>query len=649
MPAISYQIATTSSDTTTTGTSYTAITGASVTLTAGRWLILCNCAFRHEEGTGGAEGAAEVEARHNSTRIAVGRWGTAFGSFNTGDAAAGGLLQFHAVIDASASDTVSLYLRRQDGTASTTVRAGHATIIAISLDNLVEGTDYWFADSGSGDTAETSITGTTFVEGDADGQLEVTIPDDGDYLWISSCEGFIGSISASPTVGYQARWRIDGSDSGIEVTQSITNSETSPFVWPNYCVIDVRTYTASDTPRAEWEFANLETGTLNQFRRTRTFLLRLSSLRDYEFITNGGNIQASGGSDVEAANGVSYNFGSTNALILGAAAAEPGGSDWGDAALHRDAGDIDYPDGGYLQATWVSGNIGGFFFLHALAVTGSETFRLVQRTDPSATTYTLGRNAANNASARTPLIALDLYVPDPSGDFGGSCTNTVDFAADFSAVAIVSASCSETASFAASFTATAGISASCLETSDFAADFTGTGAVNATFSETATFSATFTGTSTVQAALSQSATFAATFAGEGLVSSDLLETSTFAATFSGSAAVVAACDAQSELSATFSGVAAIVSTCENTASFEATFSNGSTSTSELFVGGLTESATFQATFTGIGAFAGALSVNSSFRWATSSPISGKTLMRVRTNTRTLVTRQNTRRMRVRND
>lgn len=424
MPAIAYEFDTLAGPVSqggSTGDVYATVSGISVTLAAGRWLVRARASHTNLTGSGSVTRSSSVEVRHNTTRYGVSRWCSLFGSFAP-SVAAGSMLQTFFVIDASNGDTIDMRLRRvnDDGTDDGDVEIGDAIIEAINLDDLVEGTDYWYADGGNSDTAEVTAGDATWITAAAAGRIgqdasevDLTAPSTGDYWVIASIETFNNGTPGTVEDG-RARLRVDGAAAGTGQEHTHTRDVGSPDAYSaTIHEEDVLALTANDQPEIQWEVANDASGDSAGYRRSRIFVLRLGALADYAFIANAGNIQVSSTGTVEGTNGLTFNFGTADVLISGTASWQTGGGDWGRAWLHQDAGDIHHPPTGRMHAV-VDEGVGAaddelpIAFGTIVSSTGSETWRLAQQTDASANAYTLGRARGNGASARTILIALQL-------------------------------------------------------------------------------------------------------------------------------------------------------------------------------------------------------------------------------------------------
>jgi hypothetical protein len=313
-------------------------------------------------------------------------------------------------------------LRREnvDGTDDGEVDAGQCWLVAISLEDLVEGTDYWYADGGNSDTAEVTAGDATWITAAASGRIgqdasevDLTAPSTGDYLVLASLEGFLNGTPGTAEDG-RARLRVDGAAAGTGQEHTHTRDVGSPGAyWSSFFELDVLALTASDTPEIQWEVANDASGDSAGYRRSRIFVVRLSAFSDYAHIVNAGNIQVASAGTVEATNGLTFDFGTNDVLILGCASWQTGGGNWGRAWLHEDAGDVRHPALGRMWAVNDDG-VGAaddempVLFAEVVSSTGSETWRLAQETDSGANAYTLGRARGNGASARTVLIAIPL-------------------------------------------------------------------------------------------------------------------------------------------------------------------------------------------------------------------------------------------------
>jgi hypothetical protein len=210
--------------------------------------------------------------------------------------------------------------------------------------------------------------------------------------------------------------RVDGAAAGTGQEHTHTRDPGSPGAfWSNFFELDVLALTANDTPEIQWEVANDASGDSAGYRRSRILVLRLGAFSDYEYIVNAGNVQVASAGVVEATNGLTFDFGTNDVLILGCASWQTAGGNWGRAWLHQDAGDVRHPSTGRIQALADDG-VGAtddempIAFAELMSSTGSETWRLAQETDSGANTYTLGRARGNGGSARTVLIAIPMEI-----------------------------------------------------------------------------------------------------------------------------------------------------------------------------------------------------------------------------------------------
>jgi len=437
VPAIDYEFDTLTSTVNQTGSSgdvYADISGISITLGATtRYLVIAIASHTNVTGSGGVTRSSEVEVRHNTTRYGVSRWCSLFGSFAP-NVVAGGTLQTFFVIDATASDTVTMRLRREnvDGTDDGEVDAGQCWLAAIDIGDLDEGTDYAYADGGNSDTSEVVAGDATWITAAASGRIgqgggeeAFTASTTGDYLVLASLESWLDGTPGAAEEG-RARFRVNAAAAGTGQEHTHTRDVGSPGAyWGSFFEMDVIALTASDQPEIQWEVANDASGDSAGYRRSRIFILRLAALSDYEAIVDAGNIQVASAGIVEATNGLTFNFGTNDVLILGCASWQTAGGNWGRAWLHQDAGDVRHPALGRMWAVNDDG-VGAaddempLLFAELVSSTGSETWRLAQETDSGANMYTLGRARGNGASARTPLVALPLQTAS-----GASLTGTV--------------------------------------------------------------------------------------------------------------------------------------------------------------------------------------------------------------------------------
>lgn len=438
MPALDYILETLAGPVVNSGASgdVATDTGCTATLTAGRWLVLATASHVNLTGAGGVTQSSEVEVRHESTRLTVSRWSSPFGSFAP-SIAGGTTLKTLYVLDALNGDEITVWLRRDNNGGADTgdVEVGDIQLLCVNLDTLVEGADYWWAEGPNSDTAEVTAAGTTWVDcaaagqfGQGGSQVDFTAPSTGDYWVTGSLNAYVTTVSANTEIAGARMRRGDGTPanigSGVEQQVTLEGGSPTASVY-NFTEEDVLSLTAGDTPDIRWQVNNSSSGTSVGFRRSRLFVLRLDALTDYAFITNAGNIQTSGGSTTEGANGLTFSLG-TDALVTASPISQPGGGNWGRSWLHEDAGDVHHPASAELDVYYNDGSGGsddvGAMKMFYVASTGSQTFRLAQQADGGAGTFTLGRTRGNGGSARTVLLAMTLATPDSGDSHAGSGT-----------------------------------------------------------------------------------------------------------------------------------------------------------------------------------------------------------------------------------
>lgn len=432
MPAVDFEHAAAAGPVTATDATYVA-TGASVTLAAGRWVVMGSCSHVNDSGAGGVTSSSEVEFRHNSTRLAVSRWCSIFGQFRptsgdlSGGAIGGSAARDFAVIDASASDTVSLHVRAVDvGSGFNDALAGDAVIDAINLDLLDEGTDYVYAETANSDTADVVASGTSWVMGSAAGRIgqgagEVpfTVPSDGDYYVRARVENFVSGTVGSAEAA-RMRLRLNGATVGSGVEQLVTQELGSPaaFIIP---LVDeaVLSLTEGAEPEIEIEVSNVSGGVAMGYRRFRLLLIRLAAFRNYTVSAQVDGLQQVGAGDPESSIACTFDYGSgVDVFVTAAPTWQSGGGDWGSGRLHQDSGDVRFPPLGRIDA-YNSGreNIGtggdiNCQALHTIGTfTGSQSFRLGMLTR-GGVNHTYGRNHANDGDANTRIVAFELFTAD---------------------------------------------------------------------------------------------------------------------------------------------------------------------------------------------------------------------------------------------
>lgn len=629
MPALTHTEAIVTGPVTRTAATFAQVTGAVVTLTVtANWLVIPLCSMTNLTGAGSITQAAEVEWRHNTTRHANTRWVSLFGAFAP-SVAAGGTMKGIQVIAATNGDTVELRQQRVDldGTNTGTVETGGIALMCICLAGLIQNIDYFITEGGNSDSAEVTASGTSWVTGAAAGRIgqgagevPLTAPTTGDYLVVGSATGFVnGSPGTVEVSGGRLRRADTSTNLGSGEAQFFSHDVSNPTALQgNFFELDVLTLTANDQPEIQWEFNNDASGTSCGARRTRIFVLRLAALRNYAYAVNVGNIQVASAGTVEGSNGLTFDFGSSrDCLLLGAATWQTGGGNWGRGWLHQDAGDVHHPPDGRIDAVFNDGvgsgdDITVLPFGTLLAQANSVTWRLAEQTDTAANAYTLGRTRGNGGSARTVLVALDLYAVDPS--FAGTCAATAAFSAAFTGTGAVAGTAAGTCTASATFTGVGAFAGSASAAATFAATIGGAGAIAASCNATGMFAATFGGLAAVSGTCIAAASYSATFTGVGAFSGSASCEATFSAAFMGAGAVLGTASCSASFTAAFTGVAAITASCTAVAAFSATFSEGALAPNMAM--SLSAAASFAGTFTGIGAFGGALVADANFRWAT---------------------------------
>lgn len=437
MPAVDFEHSVAAGPVTATGASYVA-TGASCTLAAGRWVVMGSCSHVNASGGGGVTSSSEVEFRHNSTRLALSRWCSIFGAFRptsgdlSGGAVGGSAARDFAVINASASDTVSMHVRAVDvGSGFNDALAGDAVIDCINLDLLTEGVDYVYAETANSDTADVVASGTSWVTGSAAGRIgqgasEVpfTAPSTGDYYVRARVENFVSGAVGSAEAA-RMRLRLNGATIGSGVEQLVTQELGSPtaFIIP---LVDeaVIPLTMGDQPELQIEVSNVSGGVAMGYRRFRILLIRLAAFRNYTVSSQVDGLQQAGSGDPESSTSCTFDYGTGVDVFLTACPTwQSGGGDWGSGRLHQDSGDVRFPPLGRIDAyntgrenVGTGGDI-NCQALHTIGTfTGSQSFRLGMLTR-GGVNHTYGRNHANSADANTRIVAFELYTADSATTF----------------------------------------------------------------------------------------------------------------------------------------------------------------------------------------------------------------------------------------
>lgn len=621
MPNLATVYATQSSNpysvTGTTGDSYTDAT-CTATLTAGRWLIMVIASHQNRTGSGSLTIASELEIRLNSTRIGTARWANAFGGFvpdsNTGHSYRG-----FVVATVANGDTVSVWVRRRDlggATGGDVIRVDDAQIIAINLDLLTEGTDYVYAAAANSDTSEVVTTDATWVTANAAGrighgasEIPYTAPATDNY-WVlaqieSALDGTAGTVERSG-----ARLRMDNGSgfatigSGEQYHSHVVGNPTTfqcSFVEEDWIAL-----TSGDQPVIRWEVNNDTLGDAGGFRRSRVFMLRAGALANSSAIVNAGNGQiASGGGTTEAANGLSFNFGtSLPTFITGSCNSQHGGSNWARLWLHEDAGDVHHPAGNrddvYTLAAENMSSTGDILsqrFMELGTLSGSQVWRYAKTSDSGAMASSFGRNRGDTASVRTVLIALQLTTA-PTGAFSGAIAASTTVAGSFVSAYTGAVACTSTLTG----TFASGFSATCAANTTVAGAFAS--ALIGAVSCTGTLVATFQGVAAVVGTIPAIATLAGTFA--AALQGTCAAIATFAGTFS-----TATADA-------FNGTVACTSTFA-LAGLTVPFSGTCAATSTLvtsfvsaYTGAFTGTTTFAGTFVGVGTLGGSIGATCTF-------------------------------------
>lgn len=385
------------------------------------------------QATHGTDGAfpstsgSEMEARFGTTRYALSGAYNYFADFNSGDVANGGVLAAAFTVVGDGSSTINLRVRVNGGTD--TARWGGAVLIAIPLTLLTLGTDYWVAEAPNSDTAEVTCAGTAFQTGDSDGILTFTPASTGDYTLIFSAESFLNGTPDPGGEQHRARARMDdGTAQTICTETEFTKDTDGGFVAqssPSFLLYDHRTLTGGVAHTFQWEFANSTPGDSMGYRRTRVFAFRDAAFRNVAAIVDGGNVVANGG-DADAANSLDWDFGSSVGTLVLASCSHQNGFAFGDASLFDGA--TEYPTSGIFPSivnvgTTTSNDQAWVSISECLTLSGAQSWLLRGHSD-SANDLTFGRNYGNTAPARTPLIAIDLYVPGAASPATGTAAMT---------------------------------------------------------------------------------------------------------------------------------------------------------------------------------------------------------------------------------
>lgn len=623
---------------TATGATWVA-TGASVTLTAGRWLIRPNVSHVNASGAGGVTSSSQVELRQNAARIGVNRWCSFYGAFRptsgalSGGAIGGSALKGFAVITAAASDTVTAHVSSHDsGSGHNNALAGDAVIEAVNLDTLVLGTDYVYAESANSDTADIVAAGTTWVTssaasriGPSGGRVSLTIPSTGVWWIIACAESFISGAPSGSEVAWCRLRRIDGTPTTIGSGQesNFTHNTGSPSAFVHQFVEeDVRSFTAGEQPEIELQFRNVSGGVACGVRRVRILMVRLAAFRNATVASPTiDGLQQVGAGVPESVNGLTFNYGSNvNVYVSCSPTWQSGGGNWGAAHLHRDAGDVHYPELGRIEAFDVAreniGSGGDYTCVQLPAllqnVSGSQTMRLALET-LGGVNHTLGRTQANTGDATTQMVAFELYTPDLSGDFAGIIAATSTHAANIRGDGRLAGTiaCATTHSAAVQGAARFVGTIACAETQTGALTGAGriAGTVAAASTQTASlrgagaFTGTAAGASTQTAQLAGSGRFAGTCVGATTHAATLRGTAAFGGTSTGTATVVGSARGAGVIGGSIAGVATLA----------AQFSEPVPTLGE-FAGNIAATTTAIGAFRGAGRFGGTISAAATFRW-----------------------------------
>lgn len=366
------------------------------------FLVVGLAGFRVE---GASTEYSQIEGRFGTTRLGLSRWEHAFDQFNTGDSSAGCVFGVAARVIGDGSSTLNMRVNCETA-GYPTVRYGSQAWLAINLSELSENSDYWVADSSSGDTAEVTTTDDDVIS------LRFTMN---------------GTI-----IGCEEPW----------VLTMPTDGAPSSSVGPTFLMLDVRPVTASTPYTLQWEFDDngswvegdadgqltftpsftgniliiascecIGTGTAIQYRRTRVFVFRLGAFSASPFIVNAGGIDftnVGSGDEAEGVGTLTDTFGSGTEVVVFGSATHYGAGNWSAQYLRQQGSpDVDTPDpDGYFINSWDAPNDHySLTTLDAATVSGSTSWNLVGQVD-SGGNVRVGRDAANSDDSRALLIAL---------------------------------------------------------------------------------------------------------------------------------------------------------------------------------------------------------------------------------------------------
>jgi hypothetical protein len=395
----------------------------------------------------GALYASEVEGRFGTTRLGLDRFRSPFGQFNLGDDGAGAAPMFLGIVTGDGSSTLNMRARGVDN-AGNDIIVGSQTWLYFSLADLVANTDYHAAELLS-ESASVTPTGTTWVEGDASGQVQFTPSVTGDY-WISASIEAVVATGAAATNEARARLVLVEDPAGAATTTVIGSGEQYHAIsdaadTDHYIMIlgemDVRALTGGTTYEIRWEVSNVAANNAISYRREKVFAFARSRFRNSSYITNAGGIVATT-SETEATNALTFDFsGSGGDVLVFASAGYQNDGTWGDTWLRRDGTpDVDFPGAataGRFHAAIATDYTGDIITIQqgarVAAVAASETFRLVAQADgPDGLTY--GRTRNNAGNGRALLIALEMYATEVAHELSGDVAGGMEASATGGAV-----------------------------------------------------------------------------------------------------------------------------------------------------------------------------------------------------------------------
>jgi hypothetical protein len=388
---------------------------------------------------GGATWGCELEGRLGTTRIGRGAWRSQFGQFNVGDDVGGGAAVFLGVVTGDGTSTLNMRAAGLDNAAEQNILVGGQSWVYFSLEDFTEGSDYAHAQLGS-DAASVTPDGSTWVEGDADGQVEITPTSTGDWLILAVIEA-LPEAAAAATNEIRARLRQRTDPNGTPSNATIGSGEqyseilgTDPDHFaPTLFDMDVVTLTGGTTYRFLWEVQNATANDEIGYRRERIVALRLGAFRNVAFITDAGGMTDVAGAETPAASGLTHNFSPAggDVLVLGNAPTQ-NDQQWTDMWLRREGTpDVDIPGGAgagrmhaMIDTDFPDGDIVNLpQSAIASAVSGSTTWRLVLQAD-GAPGGTYGRVRGDSDDARSVLIALEMFAVAEQFEFGGTVETT---------------------------------------------------------------------------------------------------------------------------------------------------------------------------------------------------------------------------------